>query len=283
VADRDEIKVYDSVAGGDPLWSGPIEASVSINFVAFTPDASAVIAVTDTVVVVLDTNTQTELSRFEVEIQIADIDISADGKLIALAIDQNHGGNHQNVGSAQVWDWAQKTKTLQVTPQNAVFTVALSPDTPTSMLLLSSADNSNQIVLLDDTAEPLWIEGGEEDKQQGKETVGASHTAFGPKAKNVILGDSWGLARVLDAESGIQRSRSEHNGAVTHVALMANRKWAASIGIDNMLVVFNAESAGQLYTASTLEATAMAVSPNSRYVALGHLGSFVVYDNGETA
>lgn len=282
MADLDEVQVFD-VATGVLRWSGPIEASASVNTVAFIPDGTSLVAVTNTVVAVVDVTTQKILSRIDAPQQIAGVDVSADGTLLALAIDQRHGSDHRNAGIAQVWDWAKKSKVFESPPLAAVFAIALSSDTPTSMVAFGCADDSTQTCLLSDPAQPLWIEGGEEDRQAGKEVIGASHIAFGPRGKNVILGDAGGFARVLDAESGIQRTRAEHTGAVTHVALLNNGKWAASTGIDDMLTVFNAEKDGQLYTVSTRETHAMAVSPNSRFIALGHLGSYTVYDNGEGA
>src|SRR6202012_6045912 len=66
--------------------------------------------------------------------------------------------------------------------------------------------------------------------------VYAAGLAFGPDnndGQSVIVGGADGLARVLDSSTGIERSRVDHDGAVTHVAFAPNGKWAASPGVDN--------------------------------------------------
>lgn len=273
IADLDQVLVYNSaqsaVAEQQALWKGPIEASSSMNYVTFSPDGKSVIAATDTMVAVLNAQTGETIHKFPLEQTIRDVDVSADGGLIAVAVDKRHGGDHQNAGSAKVLDVASGAERAELTPPpgNAVYSVAFFPDG--KAVLCGSADGFTRIFSAQDGAELV----------DAKE-IEASHLAVDPKGRWVILGDADGFARVFDRRLLSERSRAEHSGAVTHVAFAANGQVAASAGVDNVLRVFRVDPKKDLYGPNTPEVLSMRFSPDSRWLALGHLGSAVVYDNG---
>jgi WD40 repeat protein len=274
IADLDLVLLYDSAqnatAEEQAIWKGPIEASQSVNSVVFSPDGASVIAATDTLVAVLNAQTGETIRRIPLVQTVRDVDLSTDGRLIAVAIDERHGGNHRNAGSARVLELASGTERCQLTPppDNAVFEVAFFPDG--KAVLCGSADGFTRVF----------------NSQDGTETVEriemqASHLAVDPMGRWVILGDADGFARVYDKRLLAERSRAEHIGAVTHVAFAPNGKIAASAGIDNVLKVFRVDPKKELYGPSTPEVVAMAFSPDSRWLALGHFDSAVIYSNGE--
>jgi WD40 repeat protein len=273
IADLDQVLVYDSTqnatAEEQALWKGPIEASQSVNYVNFSPDGKSVIAATDTLVAVLNSETGEKIHSFTLDQTVRNVDLSADGSLIAVAIDERHGSNHQNAGSARVLDVATGTERTRMTPppDNAVFAVAFFPDGKS--VLCSSADGFTRIFSSQDGTQVV----------DAKE-IEASQLAVDPKGRWVILGDADGFARVFDRKLLAERSRAEHDGAVTHVAFAPSGKVAASTGIDSVLKVFRVDPKKELYAPSTAEAHAMRFSPDSRWLAVGHLGSAVVYDNG---
>jgi len=273
IADLDQVLVYDSTqnatAEDQALWKGPIEASQSVNYVTFSPDGKSVIAATDTLVAVLNSQTGEKVRSFPLVQTIADVDLSADGSLIAVAIDERHGGNHHNAGSARVLDVAGGTERTQLTPppDNAVFAVAFFPDG--KAVLCGSADGFTRVFSSQDGTEVV-----------DRIDIEASHLAVDPMGRWVILGDADGFARVFDRSLLAERSRAEHIGAVTHVAFAPNGKVAASTGVDNVLKVFRVDPKKELYGPSTLEVLAMEFSPDSRWLALGHRESAVVYSNG---
>jgi WD40 repeat protein len=273
IADLDQILVYDSTqnatAEEQALWKGPIEASQSVNYVNFSPDGKSVIAATDTLVAVLNSQTGETIHSITLDQTVANVDLSADGSLIAVAIDERHGSNHQNAGSARVLDVATGTERTRMTPppDNAVFAVAFFPDGKS--VLCGSADGFTRIFSSQDGTQVV----------DAKE-IEASHLAVDPKGRFVILGDADGFARVFDRKLLAERSRAEHDGAVTHVAFAPSGKVAASTGIDSVLKVFRVDPKKELYAPSAPEARSMRFSPDSRWLAVGHLGSAVVYDNG---
>jgi WD40 repeat protein len=273
VADLDQVLVYDSTqnvsAEEQALWKGPIEASQSVNYVIFSPDGKFLIAATDTLVAVLNSQTGETIHRFPLDQTVVGVDLSADGSLIAVAIDERHGGNHRNAGSARVLDVASGTERARLTPppDDAVYAVAFFPDGKT--VLCGSADGFTRVFSSQDGTQV----GDPKD-------ISASELAVDPKGRWVILGDADGFARVFDRKLLAERSRVEHNGAVIHVAFAPNGKVAASTGVDNVLKVFRVDPKKDLYGPNTPEVLAMGFSPDSRWLALGHLGSAVVYDNG---
>jgi WD40 repeat protein len=273
IADLDQVLVYDSTqnatAEEQALWKGAIEASQSVNYVTFSPDGTSVIAATDTLVAVLNSQTGEKIRSFPLVQTIADVDLSADGSLIAVAIDERHGGDHHNAGSARVLDVAGGTERTQLTPppDNAVYAVAFFPDG--KAVLCGSADGFTRVFSSQDGTEVV-----------DRKDIEASHLAVDPMGRWVILGDADGFARVFDRKLLAERSRAEHSGAVTHVAFAPNGKVAASTGIDNVLKVFRVDPKKELYGPSTPEVHSMEFSPDSRWLALGHLESAVVYSNG---
>jgi WD40 repeat protein len=273
IADLEQVLVYDSTqnatAEEQALWKGPVEASQSVNYVTFSPDGKSVIAATDTLVAVLNSQTGEKVRSFPLVQTIADVDLSADGSLIAVAIDERHGGNHHNAGSARVLDVAGGAERTQLTPppDNAVFAVAFFPDG--KAVLCGSADGFTRVFSSQDGTEIV-----------DRIDIEASHVAVDPMGRWVILGDADGFARVFDRRLLAERSRAEHIGAVTHVAFAPNGKVAASTGIDNVLKVFRVDPKKELYGPSTPEVLSMEFSPDSRWLALGHRESAVVYSNG---
>jgi WD40 repeat protein len=275
IADLNQVLIYDSAqnatAEQQALWKEPIEASSSVNYVTFSPDGKSVIAATDTLVAVLNAQTGETIRKFPLEQTIRDVDLSADGGLIAVAIDKRHGGDHQNAGSAKVLDVTGGAERAELTPPpgDAVYAVAFFPDG--KGVLCGSADGFTRVFSSQDGA--LLGEAKE---------IEATHLAVDPRGRWVILGDADGFARVFDRKLLAERSRAEHSGAVTHVAFAPNGQVAASAGVDNLLKVFRVDPKKDLYGPNTPEVFSMSFSPNSRWLALGHLGSAVIYDNGPT-
>ena len=273
VADLDEVAVYD-VAGGAVVWRGPVQAERSVNTVAFAPDGGPLIATTDDHVFVLNARTGAREREISVEPTIRDADLSADGQLIALAIDKRHGGNHVNAGAAVIFEIATGAERSRMTPGNAVLAVALSPEVPDPLVLFGSADHTTRM---------FSSESGEEVWDERLETASSS-LAFDPKGRWVVVGSADGAAIVLEAESGVPSDgKVTFEGAVTNVAFAGNGKWAACTGLgdpDERLVVFNAESGTKRYTHPVGETSALSFSPDSRWLAVCQFGGVVVYDNG---
>lgn len=276
IADLDEVLVYDAVSGA-PKWGGPVEAQRSINFVAFTPDGASVIAITDDLVAVLD-STSGQPRTFSVEATVADADVSNDGALLVVAVDKRHGANHVNEGAAVVFDLAGGTEVTRLTPDNAVHAVGFVMDAAAGApaVLFGAADGTTRLFKSDTGAE-IWRLPSQPDRPP----VHSSHLAVAPSGKFAIVGDADGNATVLDLRRGGQaKFQAQHVGAVNAVAFAPNGLLAASSGIDNVLQVQVPANQAFLYNHSTDEVRTMVFSPDSRWLALGHLGSLVVYDNG---
>jgi WD40 repeat protein len=281
VADFEQVFLRSSSTGA-VIWQGPLDPGSSVNTVRFTPDGK-VVASTDAVVVVLEGVTGAASRRITVDTpQIADIDLSTDGTRIALAIDERHGGDHRRAGSARVLDLATGAELGRLTPDDAVLAVAFSPDA--SLVLCCAADDTTRMFQADDGAQ-LWPTEDEVDEQ----VTAPNCLAFDPKGKWTVVGGSDGFARVLEAESGVERGRAPKLapglpdpgfGAVTHVAFSPNGKVAASASIDNVVRLFNLDGK-ELYAVTTDEVLAMEFSPDGRWLGLGGFGHALVIDNGE--
>jgi WD40 repeat protein len=282
VADFEQVHVRNS-SDGTVVWSGPIEPGTSVNFVRFTPDGRTLVAATDMVVALFDSMTGEPGLRITVERPlIADLDVSSDGARIALAIDERHGGNHHRAGSARVLELATGEELGRLTPDDAVFAVAFSPDG--SLVLCCAADDTVRMFEADGGAQ-LWPAEDEIDD----EITAASFVAFDPRGRWTVVGGADGFSRILEAESGVERGRAPKLdpglpdpgfGAVTHVAFAPNGKAAASASIDNVVRLFNLDGK-ELYAVSTDEVFAMAFSPDGRWLGLGCRGRAVVIDNGD--
>ena len=197
VADQEQIVVYDATAG-TVMWQGPVEPGSWVNEVVFSRDGRTLIGATDHLVAVLDAATGKPGRRLHVDETIAGIDLSTDGGRIALAIDERHGGNHRNAGSARVHDLASGAEVGRLTPRNAVFAVAFSPDGTT--VLCCSADG--KAYLFESVGGKVrWpVDEGTDDSG---EPVTAPHClAFDPTGTWTVVGGADGCARVLDAETG---------------------------------------------------------------------------------
>jgi WD40 repeat protein len=273
VAVNDQVAVA-STATGVVSWRGPIEASSAINFVAYSPDGKQIIAATDTHIAVLNAPDGHQVGDAVVVDQtIVDADLSRDGKLLAVAIDERHGGNHHDAGSARIIDLtAGGSERGRLTPGNAVYAVAFSPNAST--VLCGSADGTTRMFKSDKTATELW---------NPPVQLESTRVAFDPTGTWTVVGGADNAARILEAESGVENidARVEHDGAITHVAFSPNGQWAASTGIDNILAVVNVETGAKRFPPkSTAEVLAMTFSPNSGWLGLGLFGSAVVLDNG---
>ncbi|MFJ4584647.1 WD40 repeat domain-containing protein [Streptomyces echinatus] len=284
VADFEQVFLR-SGSTGKVIWQGPLDPGNSVNTVRFGPNGTLV-AATDTSVAVLDGSTGAVTRRIPVDTPlIAGLDLSRDGTRIALAIDERHGGNHRQAGSARVLALATGAEIGRLTPENAVFAVAFSPDA--SLVLCCAADDTVRMFEAEGGTQ-LWPAEGEE--QDEDERVTAVHClAFDPKGRWTVVGGADGFARVLEAESGVERGRvpkldpgqsDPQFGAVTHVAFAPNGKAAASASIDNVVRVFNPEGK-EHYTVSTDEVLAMEFSPDGRWLGVGCFDRALVIDNGE--
>jgi WD40 repeat protein len=276
IADLDEVLVYDAVSGA-LKWGGPIEDQRSINFVAFTPDGASVVATTDDLVAVLD-SVSGQARTFPVEATAADVDVSNDGALLVVAVDKRHGANHVNEGAAVVFDLASGTEVKRLTPDNAVHAVGFVMDAAAGApaVLFGAADGTTRLFKSDTGAE-IWRLPSQPDQPPMEST----HLAVDPSGKLAIVGDADGNATVLDLRrDGQEKFQAQHVGAVNAVAFAPNGVLAASSGIDNMVQVQVPANQAFLFTRSTNEVRTMMFSPDSRWLALGHLGSLVVFDNG---
>jgi WD40 repeat protein len=221
--------------------------------------------------------------RITVDIPIiADADLSRDGTRIALAIDERHGGDHRLAGSARVVELGTGAERARLTPENAVFAVAFSPDG--SSVVCCAADDTTRMFDASDGTQ-LWPLEDEVDDQ----VTAPSCLAFDPKGRWTVVGGSDGFARILEAESGVEKTRApkvEHGedapspGAVTHVGFSPDGKFAASACIDNVVRVFDLNGRDR-YVRSTDEVTALRFSPDGRWLGIGCFGRALVIDNGD--
>ncbi len=274
LADLDRVATH-SASNGALGWEGAIEAASSVNSVTFTPDGQQLIATTDTRIAVLDAATgDPVLPPIVVDQTIVDVDLSKDGKLLAVAIDERHGGNHHQAGSARVFDLTTGAERSRKTPDDAVHAVAFSPDA--SMVLFGSADGTTRMFKSDDGTQ-LWQV--PEDLER-EDSLGSTHVAFDPTGRWTVVGGADDSARILEAESGVENTfRLEHTGAVTHVAFSPNGKWAASTAIDNVVQAINVATGVRRFPPqNTDEVLALRFSPNSLWLGLGHFNKAVVLD-----
>lgn len=281
VADFEQVFLR-SGATGAVIWQGPLEPGSSVNTVRFAPDGK-VVATTDQVLVLLDGATGATSRKITVDTPlIADVDLSADGTRVVLAIDERHGGDHRNAGSARVLELATGAEITRLTPDDAVLAVAFSPDA--SLVLCCAADDTTRMFQADDGTQ-LWPTADEVEDQ----VTAPNCLAFDPKGKWTVVGGSDGFARVLEAESGVEKGRAPKLapglpdpglGAVTHVAFGPNGKVAASASIDNVVRLFNLDGK-ERYAVPTDEVLAMEFSPDGRWLGIGSFGRALLIDNGE--
>lgn len=281
-ADFEQVFVRAS-SDGSVLWQGPVDPGSSVNAVRFSPDGTTLLAATDQVVALFDAATGAPGLRISIDRPlIADLDLSRDGTRVALAIDERHGGDHRQAGSARVLSLASGAELGRLTPDNAVLAVAFSPDGST--VLCCAADDTIRMFEADGGAQ-LWPAEGEVE-----EDVTAPHClAFDPKGRWTVVGGADGFARILEAESGVERGRAPRLapglpdpgfGAVTHVAFSPTGKAAASASIDNVVRLFTLDGK-ERYAITTDEVLAMTFSPDGRWLGLGCFGRALVIDNGE--
>ncbi|MGC0334201.1 WD40 repeat protein [Streptomyces sp. SAI-170] len=290
VADFEEVQLRDASTGAI-LWHGPLAPANSVNTVRFGADGQ-IVAATDTLVAVLDAANGAVTRRIPVERPlIRDLDVSRDGTRVVLAIDERHGGDHHNAGSARVVDLATGKKISELTPDNAVLAVAFSPDG--KQVLCCSADDSTRMFTAEDGKEVWRVP--EQVPQPNDELDlsqrGPNCVAFDPKkGRWTVVGGADGFARVLDADTGDEKGRAPKLdpgvpdpglGAVTHVAFSPTGTLAASACIDNVVRLFNLEGK-PLYANTTDEVLTMRFSPNGRWLAVGCFDRALVIDNGET-
>jgi WD40 repeat protein len=281
VADFEQVFLRNAATGA-VLWQGPVEPGRSVNAVRFGPDATMLLASTDRTVLVINAD-GTERRRITVERPlIADVDLSRDGTLVALAVDERHGGDHRNAGSARVIDLATGEPRGVLTPDNAVMAVEFSPDG--GSVLCCAADDTTRMFDAA-TGDQLWPTPDEIDDQ----VTAPSCLAFDPKGRWAVIGGSDGFARILDADAGVERGRAPKVppgtpdpgfGAVTHVAFGPSGTLAASASIDNVVRLFTLDGK-ERYAVDTGEVLAMAFSPDGRWLGLGCRGGAVVLDNGD--
>lgn len=282
VADLDQVFLRSS-ATGEVIWQGPVEASTSVNLVRFTPDGATLVAATDLVVQAINVADGVLGRRITVERPlITDLDLSRDGTLVALAIDERHGGDHHNAGSARVIELATGLPLGTLTPENAVMAVAFSPDA--GMVLCCAADDTTRMFDAS-SGEQLWPLPDDIDDQE----TAPSCLAFDPKGRWTVIGGSDGYARILDAATGTERGRAPKAppggadvsfGAVTHVAFGPSGSLAASACIDNEVRLINLDGKERAVV-STDEVLSMAFSPNGQWLGLGFTTSAAVLAAGD--
>ncbi len=282
VADLDQVFLRSS-STGEVVWQGPVEATSSVNTVRFTADGTTLVAATDLVVQAVDAATGRPGTRITLERPlVAALDVSRTGSLVALAVDERHGGDHHNAGSARVHDLTTGAQLGRLTPDNAVMDVAFSPDS--SMVLCCAADDT--VRMFDPTTgEQLWPLPDEVDDQE----TAPSCLAFDPRGRWTVVGGSDGFARILDARTGVERGRAptmppdgsgDSFGAVTHVAFGPSGKVAASACIDNQVRLFDLDGKERVVVA-TDEVLTMAFSPDGQWLGLGFTTSATVLATGD--
>ena len=282
IADLDQVFLRSS-STGEVIWQGPVEQARSVNAVRFTPDGKTVVAATDLDVQAINAADGAPGQRITLERpQIADLDLSRDGTRIVLAVDERHGGDHRNAGSARVFELQTGKPLGSLTPENAVMAVAFSPDAAT--VLLCAADDT--VRMFDSTSgEQLWPLPDEVDD----EVTGPSHVAFDPKGRWTVVGGSDGFARILDAATGTERGRAPKApadapdtsfGAVTHVAFSPAGPLAASACVDDQVRLFNLDGKERA-TVNASEVLTMTFSPGGQWLGLGGTGGAVVLVTGD--
>jgi WD40 repeat protein len=266
IADLDQIYVRDAKSAA-VIWQGPIESQHSVDHLAFTPDGATLVAATEEFLATFLAKDGTAGPRKDLGQQIAGLDVSRDGTRVAIALDQRHGGNHQNAGAAIVFDVATLTERWRLVPDNAVYDVAFTPDGKS--VLCGSADGTARM-FDPDAKKELW-----------NIPVEAIHLAVDGTGEWTVVGGSDGMARMIEAESGVEKWRVEHDGAVTQVAFAPNGRWFASAGIDMFLHVVSVKSGKDVYLTNLVnEAIPIRFSPDSRWLGVGMFGQLLVLDNG---
>lgn len=281
VADFEQVSLH-AAATGAVIWQGPVAAGSSVTTVRF-PDARTVVAATDLTVLVINVSDGSERRRITVERpQIADLDVSGDATRIVLAIDENHGGDHHQAGSARVIDLATGAEVSRLTPDDAVMAVAFSPD---GFSVVFGANDDTVRMFEADTGEQLWPTADDVDDL----VTAPSSVAFDPTGEWTVVGGSDGFARVLDAETGTERGRAPTAppgvpdpgfGAVTHVAFSPSGNRVASASVDNVVRLFTLDGK-QRFAVTTDEVRTMAFSPDGRWLGLGCSSSAVLLDTGD--
>jgi hypothetical protein len=85
-----------------------------VDHLAFTPDGATLVAATEEFLATFHATDGTAGPRIHLGQQIAGLDVSRDSKRLAVALDQRHGGNHQDAGAAIVFDTYRATVRLLV-------------------------------------------------------------------------------------------------------------------------------------------------------------------------
>ncbi|MGZ3097130.1 WD40 repeat domain-containing protein [Streptomyces sp. H72] len=282
VADFEQVSLRNGT-DGSATWQGPLEPGNSVNAVRFAGDGR-IIATTDVLVAALDPATGAITRRVTVDPPlISDVDVSGDGARVALAVDHRHGGNHQSAGDARVVELATGEVLGKLTPDDAVHAVAFSP--AADMVLCCSADDTVRMFESAGGA-PVWTDPEEPDEH----TTAPNCLAYDPQGRWTVVGGADGFARVLDAETGLEKCRvpklqpgapDPGFGAVTHVAFSPNGKLAASASIDNVVRLFGL-TGQEIYAAPTDEVLALEFSPDGRWLGVGCFTGALVIDNGES-
>ncbi len=84
--------------------AGPDRATQnSVDQLAFTPDGATLVAATEEFLATFHATDGTAGPLIEIGQQIAGLDVSRDCTRVAVALDQRHGGNHQDAGAAIVF------------------------------------------------------------------------------------------------------------------------------------------------------------------------------------
>jgi WD40 repeat protein len=282
IADLDQVFLRSSTTG-EVHWQGPVQASTTVNAVRFTSDGTLVVAATDLAVQPINVADGAPGHRITLDRpQIADLDVSRDGTRIVLAVDERHGGDHHNAGSAQVLELRTGRPLGTLTPDNAVLAVAFSPDGRN--VVCCAADDTVRMFEAA-TGTQVWPLPEEIDDQE----TAPSHVAFDPKGRWTVVGGSDGYARILDAATGTERGRAPKApadaedtsfGAVTHVAFSPSGALVASACIDDQVRLLNLDGLERAVV-STAEVFAMTFSPKGQWLGLGHSNGASVLATGD--
>lgn len=272
VADGQQVAVHHA-GDGSPMWTATVLAGESVSSVAFSPDGKLVLAATETAVGVFDA--AGGISRRTVTIEeelISRIDISRDSTRVLLAVDNNHGGNHRDAGSARVVDIASGKELCRLIPSDqtdaAVHTAVFAVDGRS--VLCSRTDSTCRFFDATTGAE----------KWESPIPHFAEDLAVDPTGQWLALATAESAALAVDTD-GVQRASAVHDGAVMFVSFAPNGRWMASAGADNLLHVHNVLTDADRYKREDLgEVRAMAFSPDSKWLALAIDQTVVVLDNG---
>jgi WD40 repeat protein len=232
------VRLWD-VAGGKQLWVYDCQArGASVRRLAVAPDGrTALAAVDDHTVRVLDLATGKELRRFEGHrAMVQGVSFSSDGRL-ALSTSGTVDAKAEQANTMRLWEVATGKERRRFDGlTELVSTAVLSPDD--RFILCASKDRTLR----------LW------DARTGKEVrrfTGHEHwvesAVFSPDGRRALSGSADTTLRLWDVATGQELQRFEgHTNTVTSVAFSADGRRALSAGNDGTVRLWDVTTGEQL-------------------------------------